>query len=259
MTSNAVADELERAERHRVPIRPLRDRFPDLDVDEAYRVQWELARRRIDGGEHMVGRKVGLTAHAVQVQLGVDQPDFGILFAGMEVPTGGSVSTVRLIQPKIEAEIAFVLAEDLTGDLTLGQVRDAVAFAVAALEIVDSRIENWNIRLVDTVADNGSSARFVLGATRLGLDEFEPKDVTMTMTINGQPASTGTGEACLGDPLNALLWLAEVAQRGGKPLRAGEVVLSGALGPVAVVTGGDRVRAEVGPLGTVSVRFEEGI
>jgi 2-keto-4-pentenoate hydratase len=107
------------------------------------------------------------------------------------------------------------------------------------------------------VADNGSSALFVLGAARLGLDEFEPKDVTMTMTVNGQPASTGTGEACLGDPLNALLWLAEVAQRAGKPLLAGDVVLSGALGPMAAVSGGDRVWAEVGPLGTVSVSFEE--
>lgn len=249
------ADRLERAAATRTPIPPLRDEIGAADVAAAYAVQAELARRRVARGGRVVGRKVGLTSPAVQAQLRVDQPDLGVLFADMQVADGAAVPAGTLIQPRVEAEVAFVLREDLTGQLDLAKVRDAVAHAVAALEIVDSRIESWDIGIVDTVADNGSSALFVLGDVRRTLDELEPRDVRMTLSVDGRAASSGSGEACLGDPLAALLWLAETTQRQGDPLRAGEVVLSGALGPMVAVTPGTTVRAEITELGSVSVEF----
>ncbi|MER6006498.1 fumarylacetoacetate hydrolase family protein [Nonomuraea angiospora] len=203
----------------------------------------------------MTGRKIGLTSPAVQQQLGVDQPDFGVLFADMEVT--GTAPTGQLLQPKVEAEIAFVLADDLTGDLDLPTVRAAVEYAVPALEIVDSRIADWDITITDTVADNASSGLYVLGAERLPLSAFEPVEATMRMYADDQLVSQGTGAACLGDPLNALLWLARTARDLGDPLRAGQVILSGALGPMVPVSPGTTVKAEISGLGIVIVTFED--
>jgi len=174
----------------------------------------------------------------------------------MDVSEAAEVSVGSLLQPKIEGEVAFVLGRDLDGpDLDVASVRSAVDHAVAALEIVDSRVAAWDIRITDTVADNASSALYVLGDQRVSLAELEPRDVVMTMTVDGVVVSEGTGAACLGDPLEAVLWLANAARDLGDPLRAGQVVLSGALGPMAPVTAGTTVRAEVSGLGSVSVTF----
>ena len=202
----------------------------------------------MDEGVRIVGRKIGLTSPAVQAQLGVGQPDFGVLFDDMDVSALGVVPSGRLLQPKAEAEIAFVLGSDLDRDfLDLAQVRSAVEYAVAAVEIVDSRIDAWDIRITDTVADNASSGLFVLGDRRVRLDDFDPKHVTMTLTANGVQASAGTGAACLGDPLEALLWLARTAQSLGDPLRAGQVILSGALGPMVPAPPGTVSEADSRP------------
>jgi 2-keto-4-pentenoate hydratase len=222
------------------------------DLDSAYRVQAGLIDALEDVHGHRTGRKVGLTSPAVQDQLGVDQPDFGVLLSGMETPDRGIIDSSRLVAPRVEAEVAFVLARDID-DADPQHVRSAVDYAVAALEIVDSRIEEWDISIIDTVADNASSAGYVLGATRLRLNEFEPREVTMQLMVDGQAASAGSGAACLGDPLNALVWVAETALRLGDPLRAGEVVLSGALGPMVPVGPGSTYQAQIGPLGSVSV------
>jgi 2-keto-4-pentenoate hydratase len=251
----AAADRLTLATVTGEPTPPVRDILGSTDIAAAYAVQSEVNMRRAAAGARVVGRKIGLTSPAVQRQLGVDEPDFGVLFDDMRRPDGGDVATSRLLQPKVEAEVAFVLSTDLDGDLDLAAVRAAVAYAVPALEIVDSRVTDWDITIVDTVADNGSSAMFVLGAQQLSLDAFEPKEVEMTMTIDEQVVSRGTGTACLGDPLEALLWLAQTAQAYGDPLRAGHVVLSGALGPMAPVAAGNAVHAEIGPLGSVSINF----
>ena len=254
-TTLAAADRLEQAQDTRTPTPPVRDLVAVGDVVGAYAVQDELSRRRVAAGGVVVGRKIGLTSLAVQKQLGVDQPDFGVLFEDMAYPDGAVVPTSALLQPKVEAEVAFVLGQDLDADLDLSTVRAAVDYAVAALEIVDSRVADWDITIVDTVADNGSSALYVLGSSHLTLDDFEPKQVEMAMTVDGEVVSKGNGAACLGDPLEALLWLARTAQEYGDPLRAGQVILSGALGPMAPVVAGNSVHAEITQLGTVSINF----
>ncbi len=252
----AAADRLELAQDSGTPTAPVRDILGSTDIASAYAVQDELTRRRSSRGAQIVGRKIGLTSPAVQAQLGVDQPDFGVLFDDMAYAEGSTVPTSSLLQPKIEAEIAFLLSKDLDGFLDLDTVRDAVDHAVAALEIVDSRVADWDITIVDTVADNGSSALYVLGTETVSLESFVPKDVEMSMTVDGTVASQGNGTACLGDPLEALLWLAQTAKEYGSPLRAGQVILSGALGPMVPVTPGNTVRAEITGLGTVSINFD---
>jgi 2-keto-4-pentenoate hydratase len=256
-TTLAAADRLEKAFRTGTPTSPVRDILGTTDVPAAYAVQDELNLRRTSSGALVVGRKIGLTSPAVQKQLGVDQPDFGVLFDDMGYFGGDAIPISSLIQPKAEAEVAFVLGKDLTGDLSLATARDAVEYAVAALEIVDSRVADWDITIVDTVADNGSSALYVLGPRHVRLDEFEPKEVEMSMAVDGEIVSTGNGAACLGDPLEALLWLARTAQQYGDPLRAGHVVLSGALGPMVPVNAGNRVRADITGLGSVAVNFTD--
>ena len=192
----------------------------------------------------------------MQQQLGVDQPDFGVLFDDMDVSADAAVPSTRLLQPKAEAEVAFMLKDDLDGsDLSLSAVVRAVDYAVAALEIVDSRIAGWDLTIADTVADNASSGLFVLGDTRLRLDQFDPRTVTMVLYADDVAVSRGDGSACLGNPLQALAWLADTAATFGDPLRAGQIVLSGALGPMVATPPGTRIRADIGPLGSVSAIF----
>lgn len=235
---------------------PLRDGLDPVDADGAYAVQtintrfWEAQGRRI------VGRKAGLTAKAVQTQLGVDQPDFGVLFDDMAVADGGTLDPARAMQPKAEAEIAFVLAKDLPDpDTTPQMVADAVATVHAAIEIVDSRIADWKITFADTVADNGSSAFFVLADAGLPLAGLDLEGAAMEMTVNGATASTGVGAAALGNPLNAAAWLARTLARRGEPLKAGDILLAGALGPMVALNPGDHVRAIVGGLGEASFTY----
>jgi 2-keto-4-pentenoate hydratase len=251
-----AADRLWLAAQERTPCRPVRDLLANDDVASAYAVASVNVTRRIDAGATRVGRKIGLTSEAVQRQLGVGTPDFGALLDDMVVSPGGVVAPGALLQPKMEAEVAFLLSSDLDGPLeTVDDVRRAVAGAMAALEIVASRIADWDITYADTVADNASCGLFVVSERVVPLVEVEPVDVVMTMTVNGATASEGTGRACLGDPLLALLWLARTLRDLGDPLRAGEVVLSGALGPMAVVRAGDVVEAEISGLGPVRVTF----
>lgn len=215
-------------------------------------------------GEAVVGRKIGLTSPAVQAQLGVDQPDFGTLLASMEVDDGAVVAVDRFLQPRVEGEIAFRLGADLDAGageaaLTLVEVRAAITGAAAAIEICDSRIAGWDIRLVDTVADDASAGGYVLGAPWVPLAEFEPREARMTMTVTGHEPIRGRGSACLGDPLEAVLWLARTCAHLGDPLRAGEVVLSGALAPMRDLAPGCRAEVAIEGLGSVSVsRAEKG-
>lgn len=254
----AASERLLEAAASGVPCDPVRDLIGEDDLVKAYAVQERLTAARLAAGATVVGRKIGLTSPAVQAQLGVDQPDFGVLFDDMGYAEDEVVPMSRLLQPKAEAEIAFVLAEDLAeGPLDLAQVRSAVAYAVAALEIVDSRVAGWNIRFGDTVSDNASSGLYVLGSERRTLDEVEPVQVEMSMTLNGVEVSTGSGAACLGDPLNALAWLAGKAREFGEPLRAGQVILSGALGPMVDVPPGAVVTAGLSGLGTVTATFSD--
>lgn len=247
---------LQQARATRTPCAPVRDLIGPTDIAAAYAVQEQLTAQRVAGGATVVGRKIGLTAPAVQAQLGVDTPDFGVLFADMDASATATIPAGQLLQPRVEAEVAFVLAADLVdGDFGAQQIRESVDYAVAALEIVDSRIASWDITIADTVADNASSGMFVLGAQRADLTQVTPVCVEMEMTRNDQVVSTGDGAACLGDPLNALAWLARVAREHGAPLRAGQVVLSGALGPVAPAADGDRFTATISGLGDVSVTF----
>lgn len=242
------------------PCAPVRDLIGTTDVAAAYATQDRNNRERLRAGAVVAGRKIGLTSTVVQRQLGVDQPDFGVLFADMEIPDGGVAPMARLLQPKVEAEIAFGLAADLAeGDLDDDQVRAAVAWAAPALEIVDSRITDWDISFADTVADNASSGLYVIGAPQVDLATIDPVTVEMAMTLNGVEVSVGRGSASLGDPLVALAWLARTARDFGDPLRAGQVVLSGALGPMVAVAAGDVVSATISTLGSVSVTFgDEG-
>jgi 2-keto-4-pentenoate hydratase len=255
-----AAKRLRQAARTLVPCRPVRDLIDGDDVDAAYAVQQHLTRTRVDSGARIVGRKIGLTSPAVQAQLGVDQPDFGVLFDDMAFEDGAEIPTGRLLQPKVEAEVAFILGADLVdGPLEVDQVAAAVAHGVAALEVVDSRIADWDITFGDTVADNASSGVFVLGSKTVTLDILVPRLVDMTMELDGHVVSQGNGVACLGDPLVALAWLAGRARELGDPLRAGQVVLSGALGPMVAVTPGASVVARLSGLGTVSASFQRDV
>ena len=252
----AAADRLRAAAQWRTPCPPVRDLIAADDVEAAYAVASVNIGRRVELGATRVGRKIGLTSAAVQKQLGVGTPDFGVLLDDMVVPAGGTVPAGALLQPKVEAEVAFLLAADLDGALEdVAEVRAAVAGAMAAIEIVDSRVADWDISYADTVADNASSGLYVVSDVVVPLTEVEPVEVVMSMTVNGETASVGQGSACLGDPLLALLWLARTVRDLGDPLRAGEVVLSGALGPMSVVRPGDVVEADISGLGQVSVTF----
>ena len=229
---------------------------PPTDIEGAYAVQEANTRFWIAEGRRLVGRKVGLTSKAVQTQLGVDRPDFGVLFDDMQVADGGVVPIARLIQPRAEA---LVLGKDLTdGEVTPERFAAATDHAVAAIEIVDSRIADWKISFADTVADNGSSALFVLGAEKMPLQGLDLFTCGMALLQNGALVSVGAGAACLGHPLNAAAWLANALIARGEALKAGDIILSGALGPMVNIKAGDRIEAQIGGLGRVSFSVDAG-
>lgn len=237
-------------------VAPMRDVLEPGDADGAYAVQAINTQFWRDEGRRIVGRKIGLTAVAVQKQLGVDQPDFGVLFEDMRIEDGGVLPASRAIQPKAEAEVALVMARDLDRiDATAEDVAAAVKGAVAAIEIVDSRIADWKITFADTVADNGSSAFFVLGSELKPLAGLDLYTCGMVLEADGKVASLGAGAACLGHPLNAAAWLARTLAQRGDPLRAGDVVLTGALGPMVTLTPGMKVRVAIGGLGSASFTY----
>jgi len=239
-------------------IAPLRDVLQPTDVAGAYAVQSINTAYWCAHGRRVVGRKVGLTAEAVQKQLGVDRPDFGVLFEDMTIADGGTLPSSKTIQPKAEAEVALIMARDFEGsNATPEEFAAAVECAVAAIEIVDSRIADWKITFADTVADNGSSAFFVLGKVRKPLASLDLYTCGMALEINGKVMSLGAGAACLGHPLNAAAWLARTLSERGEGLKRGDIVLTGALGPMVALNPGDKIRAQIGGLGEVGFSLGE--
>lgn len=252
----AAADRLIEAEATRTPCEPILDLLPNGTIDDAYLVQQQVIERaRV--GSRRVGRKIGLTSPAVQGQMGVDQPDFGVLFGDMSFGDSEPIPADRLLQPRVEAEVAFVLGRDLPEyPVTTAEVLRATEFVVAAIEVVDSRIRDWTISIVDTVADNASSGAFVIGGSPRRLADIgDLRDVEMSLTCDGEELSAGTGAACLGHPVNAVVWLANAVARRGVPLQAGEVILSGSLGPLVAVERGKTYEATFTGLGAVRAVF----
>jgi len=240
----------------RQPCDPVREILPAGDVGAAYAVQEVNTKYWVESGRRVVGAKVGLTSKVVQAQLGVTQPDFGVLFADMAIVEGEEILVSKVLQPKIEAEIAFVLADDLDDEqLTIADVIGAIDYALPAIEIVDSRIRDWDINITDTIADNASSGLFVLGSSARKLSELNLRMCGMVIENEGKPVSVGAGLASLGNPINAALWLAETMAQAGRPLRRGSIILSGALGPMFTPVPGDVLVARVSGLGSVTVAF----
>jgi 2-oxopent-4-enoate/cis-2-oxohex-4-enoate hydratase len=250
------ADELFRALRDCATVPPLRDRA-DLTVDDAYKISLEILARREADGERVIGKKIGVTSKAVQDMLGVDQPDFGFLTDRMQVGEGALI-TIRgnLVAPRAEAEIAFILKDDLLGPgVTDEDVLAATEAVCACFEIVDSRIENWNIKIADTVADNASCGIFVLGNRRVDPRELDLPNLKCEVFKNGLLISEGYGRAVQGSPLTAVSWLANTLGAYGVPLKAGEVILSGSLVPLEPAVPGDVFVTKIDKLGTASIRF----
>ena len=254
----ALSARLLTAEADHVPIPPISAAFDPGDIDAAYAIQSASLQVWRDAGRRIVGRKIGLTNPRVQQQLGVDQPDFGVLFDDMGYSSGDVVPFRRVLQPRIEAEMAFVLGGDLIDpNPSADEVASAVACVRPALEIVGSRIQDWKITIVDTIADNASSGAFVLGAATRAISDIDLIAATMTMRrsrvgASFEEVSTGVGADCLGSPLIAATWLAAELVRRGSPLRAGDVVLTGALGPMVA---GDQFAAHIDGLGDVQITF----
>ena len=239
------------------PVPPLAgDLLPAGDTTAAYEVQRTQVRWWTKQGRRRVGAKIGLTSRAVQENFGVFQPDFGVLFADMAVDDGAEVDLDLLCQPRVEAEVAFVLGADLPQEqVTVVDVLRGTDHLLPAIEIVDSRIADWQISIVDTIADNASSGLFVLGNRPVRPGEVDLRLCGMVLESGGEPVSVGAGAACLGNPLHAVAWLAQTMARAGDPLRAGDVVLSGALGPMVPVTPGAAYEARISGLGSVRTAF----
>jgi 2-oxopent-4-enoate/cis-2-oxohex-4-enoate hydratase len=257
---NAYADELYQALRNCSMIEPITDRDPEVTIEDAYAISSKLLEKRLDiDGEKIIGKKIGVTSKAVQNMLGVHQPDFGYLTDAMVVEEGEPLSlTSKMIQPRAEGEIAFVLKHDLEGPgITATDVLRATDFVVPCFEIVDSRIKDWQIKIQDTVADNASCGYFLLGQEAVNPKRLDLSTCGMVMQLNGNIVSTGAGAAALGaSPVSCVVWLANTLGRLGTKLKAGEVILSGSLVPLQPVNPGDYMSVEIGGIGRTSVRFE---
>ncbi|MFK4754800.1 2-oxopent-4-enoate hydratase [Oceanobacter antarcticus] len=252
-----AGDELYNALVTRTTLRPLTERYPDITIKDAYHISLRMNERRIEAGERIIGKKIGVTSQAVQNMLNVHQPDFGYLTDKMAYSQGQEMPISELmIQPKAEGEIAFVLKKDLLGPgITNADVLAATDFVIPCFEIVDSRIENWQIKIQDTVADNASCGLFVLGDTAVSPLDVDLTTCGMVVEKNGSIISTGAGAAALGSPVNCVTWLANTLGEFGIPLKAGEVILSGSLVPLEPVKAGDFMSVTIGGIGSASVRF----
>ena len=252
----ALADELFTAAAERRTVAPLSDRYPAITIGDAYGIQERIIERRIAGGDRVVGQKIGLTSKAFQERFGVNEPDYGRLLASTAYHDGATIPISTLIQPMAEGEIAFVLRDDLEGPyVTPLDVLRATEAVVPCFEIVDSRIADWKIKIQDTIADNSSAAAFVLGNDLHDPTAVDLFSCGMVLERNGEIAALGAGAASLGSPLIAMAWLANAVHAYGSKLRAGEIVLSGALASPLPVLAGDSLRLTIGGLGTASVRF----
>lgn len=250
------ADQLLEAEKNQVGIKPLTTVDPELTVEEAYHIQLKNIATKIEHGNKVVGKKIGLTSKAMQNLLGVNEPDYGHLLSNMVVENGGAVPKEGILQPKVEAEIAFILKEDLKGpNVTALDVIKATDYVLPAIEIVDSRIVNWKIQLADTIADNASSAFYVLGGKPAKIEEVNLELIGMVLSKNGEIVNTGVGAAALGNPILCVSWLANRLADFDISLRAGEIILSGALSAAVDAHEGDSFIARFAHLGEVSVRF----
>ncbi len=256
-TIAAYGDELFAALTERHTIAPLTERSPDITIEDAYHISTYLLARRRDAGEKIIGKKIGVTSKAVMDMLNVHQPDFGYLTDRMVIPNGGELAiSKRMIQPKAEGEIAFVLRHDLAGPgLSNADVLRATEGVLPCFEIVDSRIRDWRIKIQDTVADNASCGYFVLGDRLVDPRDCDFVTCGMVLEKNGEVIATGAGAAALGSPLNCVAWLANTLGTFGITLAAGEVILSGSLVPLQAIVPGDSMVCSVGGMGHVSVRF----
>ncbi len=251
------AAQLLEAEKTQVGIDPITTVDTEVTVDEAYYIQLENIKKKVEEGQKIVGKKIGLTSVAVQKLLGVDEPDYGHLLDSMVVENGGTIDTKNMLQPKIEGEIAFVLKEDLKGpNVTAVDVLQATDYVLPALEIVDSRVQDWKIKLQDTVADNASSGFYVLGGKPTKVEDIDLELLGMVLYQNGEMANTGVGAAALGSPATCVAWLANRLADYDITLKAGEVILSGALSGMVVANSGDSFTARFAHLGQVSVNFK---
>ncbi len=255
-TRRQIADALWTAGETRTPIEPISETHPDADVADAYEIQLLNVRRRLDAGARIRGHKVGISAKAVQKMLGVHEPDYGHLFADMFVFEGETVDTSALIQPRAEIETAFVLGRPLSGPgVTVADVLAATEFLVPSIEIVDSRVADWRITIVDTIADNASCGLVVLGGRATPITDVDPALIGATLSVGGRVVETGASGAVLGNPVTAVAWLANKVAAFGVTLEAGDVILPGACTAMVSVGAGDTVRADFDGLGHVSVTF----
>ncbi|MDP3671381.1 MAG: 2-oxopent-4-enoate hydratase [Telluria sp.] len=251
-----LGDELYQALVARTVVEPLTNRYPDLSVEHAYQIQQRMIERRLQAGERIIGKKIGVTSRAVMNMLGVYRPDFGYMLDGMIYNEGESIDMATLIQPKAEGEIAFILKKDLMGPgVTNADVLAATECVMPCFEIVDSRIRDWKIKIADTVADNASCGVFVLGDQAVDPRKIDLALCGMVLERNGEIVATGSGAAALGSPVNAVAWLANTMGALGIPLKAGEVILSGALAAMFPAKAGDNFRVSIGGMGSCSVRF----
>jgi 2-keto-4-pentenoate hydratase len=248
-----AADALYEARRDKRQIARISDTFDIHTENDAYSVARINVARALESGQRIVGRKIGLTSRAVQQQLGVEQPDYGVLFDTMELLDGATIDMSQLVQPKAEAEVALIAGRDMDHEaLSWGRFVSSIEYALPAIEIVDSAIENWRITLADTVADNASCGSYVLGLEPRRVADLSLIHSGMTFSKNGTLVATGTGAACLDSPLLSAYWLARRMAANGDPIRAGEVILTGALGPMIVLQPQDRIEVEIGGLGRVT-------
>lgn len=249
-------DELYDALINRKAVAPLTDREADITIEDAYQIQQRMIQRRLDAGETIIGKKIGVTSKVVMDMLKVSQPDFGMMTSGMVFNEGESIDTSTMIAPRAEAEVAFVLKSDLMGPgVTAADVLRATDFVVPCFEIVDSRIQDWKIKIQDTVADNASCGVFVLGDKLVDPRKVDLSMCGMVLEKNGEIVVTGAGAATMASPVNAMVWLANTLGRLGIGLNAGDIVLSGALGAMVPVKAGDSLRVTIGGIGGCSVRF----
>jgi len=255
-TIEKLGDTLYEALVARQPVAPLTATHPEMTIEDAYHVQQRMLARRLEKGERIIGKKIGVTSKAVMNMLGVHQPDFGYLTDGMVYNEGETIEMAGLIQPKAEGEIAFLLKKDLQGPgVTAADVLAATEGVMACFEIVDSRIQDWKIKIQDTVSDNASCGVFVLGDQLVDIAGLDLALCGMVLEKNGEIVVTGAGAATMAHPVNAMVWLANTLGQLGIALKAGDIVLSGAMGAMVPVVKGDNLRMTIGGIGGCSVRF----